>query len=73
MVSVEQEVKVDCLALGEPKPSMRWERLDANLALARSKGFGAGQAPADGPDGIATGKSQLVASEYRRMADKPTD
>ena len=32
VVSVNQELKVDCLAQGEPKPSMRWERLDSSAS-----------------------------------------
>lgn len=29
VVSLNQELKVDCLAQGEPKPAMRWEKLDS--------------------------------------------
>uniref|UniRef100_A0A6G1S5J8 Neurofascin n=1 Tax=Aceria tosichella TaxID=561515 RepID=A0A6G1S5J8_9ACAR len=29
VVSINQELKVDCLAQGEPRPSMRWEKLDS--------------------------------------------
>lgn len=30
VVSVNHELKVDCLAKGEPKPQMRWEKLDSS-------------------------------------------
>lgn len=33
VASLNQELKVDCLAQGEPKPLMRWEKLDSLQSL----------------------------------------
>lgn len=34
-VSANHELKLDCLADGQPRPSMRWEKLDSTLSPAR--------------------------------------
>lgn len=34
VVSVGQEIKIDCLAFGEPKPSMKWEKLGEPTSFA---------------------------------------
>lgn len=38
VVSVNHELKVDCLAQGEPKPQMRWEKLDSSSLIMPNGG-----------------------------------
>lgn len=37
VVSVNQDVKLDCLAHGEPRASMRWEKLAQDAASRAAK------------------------------------
>lgn len=57
VVSVNQELKLDCLAQGEPKPMMRWEKLPdhssggslaTSLSSPKRHLFGASGTSADG-------------------------
>mgnify|MGYP000937292795 CR=1 FL=1 len=62
-VSVNQELKLDCLANGEPKPMMRWERLDSSMGPSRVR-----NAVQFSHSNEHMGKNQLMqqpASEYR--------
>ena len=75
-MSLNQELKVDCLADGEPKPSMRWEKLDSAQAVSAGSMM---QHPAVGrqrptatsasiqfPGGqLEGGKNQLAPSKCR--------
>lgn len=68
VVSVNQELKVDCLASAEPKPSMRWEKLDSSLALGQPGASAVGssalsrQRKAGERNLLLAGKNQLAAT-----------
>lgn len=55
IVSLNQELKLDCLAQGEPRPAMRWEKLGgADFSTANK------HRPLSAPE--VGGKNQLASS-----------
>ena len=65
VVSLNQELKVDCQAQGEPRPIVRWQRLASDYSLGGASGGGAA---AKSQLGQAAGKCSIAMTSPARLA-----